>query len=665
MCIIACDGVKRGSVAFLDEETAELLSSHDLPSCYRPLPNSVAEVQKLIAWLLELGVPCALSAVTLITPSNSDLTLSGAKLLARSPVPVIAVPVWLAAAHFAAQAFETFAVLDTTCPGRFQLFTRRGLEGVNSVETPPQGLAGLIRFDPRVPLIGDDLLLHMLAEHPQLKGVLAALGPGDSLADRFESFVAAQYQTTASILCELVRPIASSLGGAMSLANCAALVCTGSSFDPLGALFKDVFLQLMCSDGARNIPELILANGYGVQQVGAWLCARGVISQAGVWESRGVQGLGFEVRSPREIRYRVVHSADFAFDLHNPTIAELVGSRPVFAVVDGKIDQLYGGSIRAYLRKRTDNCGLLLADGSESKKNWTQVATICKGLADANLPRRGVLMAIGGGVTLDMAGLAASLFRRGVDYLRVPTSLIAMVDVGVGVKQAINFEGKKSLLGAFYPASSTAIDPTFLSTASARDISCGIAEIIKIAMVKDQGLFELLEENIATLVSSKFRHSAAGMEIIAHSGRLMMEELQPNLFEEDLERIVDFGHTFSPTLEIASSYRLAHGEAVAIDMLLSTYIAVRRGTCDAGILDRLVKLVRAAGLPLTQTTCSADDLQKGLVGIRAHRGGSLNLVLPTAVGRCEFTKKLEVTELTEALEFCSRCGDLSDVSHID
>jgi 3-dehydroquinate synthase len=603
--------------------------------------------------------------VTLISSSNHDLAYSGAMVVTKSPVPVITIPAWLSAAHFAAQAFESFAVLDTTSPGRFQLFSRRGLEEVNSVEPPPQGLAGLLKVDPKDPSFGDDLLLTKLAQNPKLKGVLADLEPSQSFSDRFESVANDHNQTIASILLELVQPIASSLSAAMSLANCAALVCTGAFFDPLGTLFKDTFLELMNSYGPRTIPELIFANEYGVQQVGGWLCARKVISQAGVWESRGVRTLGFEVRCEREVRYRVLHSADFAFDPHNPTIAELVGSRPVFAVVDEKIDGLYGGAIRAYFNKTMESCEPLLVDGSESKKNWTQVATICKALADANVPRQGVLMAIGGGVALDMAGLGASLFRRGVDYVRIPTSLIAMVDVGVGIKQAINFEGKKSLLGAFYPASCTVIDPTFLSTVSARDISCGIAEIIKIAMVKDQGLFELLEENMATLVSSKFRHLPVGVEIIAQSGRLMMEELQPNLFEEDLQRIVDFGHTFSPSIEIASAYRFAHGEAVAIDILLSTYIAVQRGTCDAGVLDRLVRLMRAAGLPLTQTVCTVDDFKKGLTGIRSHRGGKLNLVLPRALGRVEFTDELEDAELIEALEFCSRCGDLSDVSNID
>src|SRR5204863_2306235 len=132
--------------------------------------------------------------------------------------------------------------------------------------------------------------------------------------------------------------------------------------------------------------------------------------------------------------------------------------------------------------------GYLSTDGSDTAQNWGAVQRICDAAIEAQLPRNGIMLGVGGGVTLDITGFAASIFRRGVDYVRLPTSLIGLTDVAVGIKHAINIGAKKSIVGAFYPAMLNINDFTFLATLPQRHISSGIAEIIKMAVVRDAQL---------------------------------------------------------------------------------------------------------------------------------------------------------------------------------
>jgi len=174
-------------------------------------------------------------------------------------------------------------------------------------------------------------------------------------------------------------------------------------------------------------------------------------------------------------------------------------------------------------------------------------------------------------------------------------------------------------------------------------------------MVSDTQLFELLEKTAGELVASRFQqpHDTAH-EVALASELRMMQELQPNLLEDELRRLVDFGHTFSPVLESGSGYEIRHGEAVALDMVLSTIIAARRGICEPAVLARLVHVCATVGLPISQSVCSAADLHCRLNDTRLHRGGALNLVLPTKIGSGTFVQDLSLYELADAVSTAER-----------
>jgi 3-dehydroquinate synthase len=244
------------------------------------------------------------------------------------------------------------------------------------------------------------------------------------------------------------------------------------------------------------------------------------------------------------------------------------------------------------------------------------------------------------------------MFRRGIGYVRVPTTLVGLVDVSVGIKQGVNAFGRKNILGSFFPPTASVNDYSFIRTSPPRSISCGLAEILKIALVRDEALLAAVEKHGQELLDSGCALPAVASYVIQRAEILMMEELAPNLFETDLARLVDFGHTFSSAIETASGYRIAHGEAVALDMLISTGIAVEKGLCPPDLLERLATLFPTLNLPVWHERLpDVEHLCRALEAVAAHRGGNLNLVVPTRAGAATFVQHVATRELTAALDW--------------
>jgi 3-dehydroquinate synthetase len=354
----------------------------------------------------------------------------------------------------------------------------------------------------------------------------------------------------------------------------------------------------------------------------------------------------------RTIAYTVEHTTAPVFDLANPTLAKAIDGAPVILVVDEVLWPAYESHIEHYAQSWLDCSAIIRPTGSEATKSFEEVATLCSGAFDVGLPRHGVFVAVGGGTILDAVGFAASVYRRGIGYIRVPTTLIGMIDVGVGIKQAINFSDKKNALGSFYAPRCTINDRRFLWHLPRRELACGFAEVLKMGLICDAVLFDLLEEHGAVLLESGFRDpEAVATEVLLRAEVAMMIELEPNLFETELRRVVDFGHSFSPKIETESDYAVPHGEAVALDMMLSTVIAVGRGLASADLVDRVQRLYRRIGLPTMHDSMSPLLMEEALVDTRAHRGGALNLVVPTTVGSAEFLQDVGYEEIAVALRF--------------
>ncbi len=353
----------------------------------------------------------------------------------------------------------------------------------------------------------------------------------------------------------------------------------------------------------------------------------------------------------RQTTYSIFRPPLAVFDPADSTLSNLVAHRPVLLVSDLTVAAIYAPAWRRYSRQKLALAGELLLDLSEKSKAWNQVHDICGYALQCGLPRNGVIIAVGGGVTLDVVGFAASIFRRGVHYLRIPTSLVGLVDVAVGVKQGVNSHGKKNLLGSFYPPLASINDYRFLKSLPAGEISCGMAEILKMALLRDPVMFEQLEQFGVDLVDSRFsRPPVLAEELLRRAELLMLEELAPNLFERTFARLVDFGHTFSPVIETATQHQIPHGRAVALDILISAALAVTLGHADTCLLKRLIALLPNLGLPVwDELVPSSDVLFDALPGIASHRGGSLNLILVAEPGRSLILHSLSRSDLNSAL----------------
>jgi 2-epi-5-epi-valiolone synthase len=365
-------------------------------------------------------------------------------------------------------------------------------------------------------------------------------------------------------------------------------------------------------------------------------------------ESDGAATL--RMSSTKLTSYDIVHPIRPVLDLQEEALSQMVDGRPILLVLDTNIERLYGKQIDTYSAKHLKCLGKVIVAGSEQCKSWEQVQSICSDALLSELPRDGVIVAFGGGVTLDLAGMAASIFRRGVPYLRIPTTLVGLADVGVGIKQGFNFESKKNALGAFYPPLGGISDLTFLRTLPEAELRCGLAEIIKIALVLDSNLFELLETVAASLICTHFRSPKdAAMRVLLRSELLMMQQLQPNLYEACHARLVDFGHTFSPRLESESGYSMRHGEAVALDMLVSIGVAVTCGLCSESLFARVLSLYRTLGLPTHSPLLQIKSLMDSAEEVRRHRSGKLNLVVPCDLGSATYLQDLKPEHLKTAL----------------
>ncbi|KAJ0064392.1 hypothetical protein NL108_006412 [Boleophthalmus pectinirostris] len=396
--------------------------------------------------------------------------------------------------------------------------------------------------------------------------------------------------------------------------------------------------------------NLLQVKGTWVRQSEDDQVTEGKLSDAKIYEKKSHHGVSWTVVSPIVFTYKVIQCEnlldprnDTLFwghldneDLNNTSFAK---PQPVkrFVVIDETVHQLYGARVREYFDTRQVVYKILPLPTTEENKSLELVIKILQEVHDFNIDRRSEpIIAIGGGVCLDVVGLAASLYRRRTPYIRVPTTLLAYVDASVGAKTGVNFAGGKNKLGSYVPPVATFLDRSFFQTLPPRQLSNGMAEILKMALMKHRGLFELLEAQGSQMLDSKLQSSDAASACTCIAIETMLEELAPNLWEDDLDRLVDFGHLISPQLEMKVLPALLHGEAVNIDMCFMVYVSHLRGLLTAEEKGRIIRCMQGLHLPLWHQDCTLDLIHRSLSERLKHSGGSPRMPLPTGLGQAGF-----------------------------
>lgn len=357
----------------------------------------------------------------------------------------------------------------------------------------------------------------------------------------------------------------------------------------------------------------------------------------------------WQVESSLPVSFTIHYSKDVFDPTNHDLISYGSGDRRI-VVVDKTVYKLYSEKILNYFNSLKINCCLHIIDATEANKDWPHTDNILEFFEKEGVLRREPIIVIGGGVLLDLVGFCCSIYRRGIPYIKIPTTLLAIVDASVGVKVAANHFERRNRIGAYYPPIATIIDKKFINTQDEREIINGIAEILKLAIIKSEELFVLLEENYDQLIQEKFQYGAVPVRVINLAITNMIDELAPNLWERKLDRCVDYGHTFSPIIEMANIPNLLHGEAVILDCLFCACISYSRGYIDRSITKRIFSVTKNLKLPtFHKDFTNISLLQKSLYDTMKHRNGNQYIPVPIGIGNYRFINDLTDEDLKKAI----------------
>ena len=364
----------------------------------------------------------------------------------------------------------------------------------------------------------------------------------------------------------------------------------------------------------------------------------------------------FHVEGYEKIEYDLVY-VDGVFALDNDELAE--SYRPygrALMVIDETVYALYGDEIRSYFDHHDIALTAMPVQIRETAKSLETFERIIAEFNAFGLVRTEPVLVVGGGLTTDVAGFACASYRRNTPYIRIPTTLIGLIDASVSIKVAVNHGKHKNRLGAYHASQKVLLDFSFLKTLPEDQVRNGMAELIKISVVGNTEIFRLLEDNGVDLLRTRFGHLDGSPELRAAGERLthqaiatMLELEAPNLHEIDLDRVIAFGHTWSPTLELTPPEPFFHGHAINIDMALSTTLAEERGYISVGERDRVLAVMSDLGLALDSEHLTPELLSAATTAILKTRDGMLRAAVPSPIGRCIFLNDVTVEELAETL----------------
>jgi 3-dehydroquinate synthase len=287
------------------------------------------------------------------------------------------------------------------------------------------------------------------------------------------------------------------------------------------------------------------------------------------------------------------------------TYGNLPAASTALIVSNAVVAPLYAAALRQALEPHYRRVLQVALPDGEVHKDWPTLQLIFDALLENACDRKTVLFALGGGVVGDMAGFAAACYMRGVPFVQVPTTLLAQVDSSVGGKTAINHPMGKNMVGAFYQPERVICDLDVLQTLPPRELSAGLAEIIKYGPIADMAFFGWIEDNIAALLA---RDPAALAHAIRRSCEIKAAVVGQDEREMGLRAILNFGHTFGHAIESGLGYgQWLHGEGVGCGMVMAARLSQRLGLVDSDFVERLRRLIQRAGLPVTGPRLSPSD----------------------------------------------------------
>ena len=309
-------------------------------------------------------------------------------------------------------------------------------------------------------------------------------------------------------------------------------------------------------------------------------------------------------------------------------VREISGCETAMLVSDSRVYPLYGGTVRESLEKQGIRVVTFVFESGEKQKNVETFTALLERMSEERMTRGDIVIALGGGVTGDLAGFAAAVYRRGIPVVQVPTSVLAAVDSSVGGKTGVDLRSGKNQVGAFYQPALVLCDPDVFRTLPEDEFRNGVAEIIKYAMIGSEKMFRGILE---TPVSEQYE------KVVSKCVSMKRDIVERDEFERGDRMLLNFGHTVGHAVELRSGYSLPHGRAVAIGMSVVTRAAAAKGDCEESVRDGLITLLEKYGLP-TETSFSAADLYDAAMADKKIGAGTLPLIVPRGIGKAEIRK---------------------------
>ena len=313
----------------------------------------------------------------------------------------------------------------------------------------------------------------------------------------------------------------------------------------------------------------------------------------------------------------------------------------VCIVTDTNVRELYADSVCALLSSYYKEVSVYAFEAGEEHKNLTSITGLYEELVQRHFSRGDLLVALGGGVVGDMTGFAAATYMRGIDFVQIPTTLLAQVDSSIGGKTGVDFQEYKNMVGAFYMPRLVYINTAVLLTLPERQFSAGMAEVIKYGLIQDAGFFAWLKEKAAELTPEHAGNMEHLIETCCQCKRAVVEE-DPT--EQGIRAILNFGHTIGHAIEKASGFSLLHGECVAIGMRAAVMLSIRHSGLQETALDEVEQLLRRFSLPLTAEGLEAKTVLAATRSDKKMSAAGIRFVLLRKIGTAVIA-----TDVPEAL----------------
>lgn len=344
-----------------------------------------------------------------------------------------------------------------------------------------------------------------------------------------------------------------------------------------------------------------------------------------------------------------VHIGTFLLEETGSITREVCASaKRALIITDSNVGPLYAAPVQESLAQEGFSVAVATFEAGEAHKHLNTYAELLERCAAEQLDRNDVIIALGGGVTGDMAGFTAATYMRGIDFIQIPTSLLAMVDSSVGGKTAVDLSAGKNLVGAFWQPKAVIVDVGCLGTLSDEQFADGCGEVVKHAVIADAELFQALEET--PLTSELLKQDLGRVAyLIARNIDIKRAVVVADERETGVRKLLNFGHSIGHGVESAEDFRLGHGACVAIGMVAIASAGVTAGVCDEDLPERLAALLRAHGLPL-EFSASPELIYEEALHDKKRSGDSIDLIIPREIGAVsraatpldEFRRILEV-----------------------